>query len=45
MRAVNRKPFETQPRWYAFVRRQFDEHMKVKKKDFATLECMALQKG
>ncbi|ORY87605.1 hypothetical protein BCR37DRAFT_375465 [Protomyces lactucae-debilis] len=39
MRAVNRKPAETQPRWYAFVRRQFDEHMSIRKKDFATLEC------
>lgn len=38
LRAVRTKPEETQPNWHAFVRRNFDEHMKVKKKDFVTIE-------
>lgn len=38
LRAVRTKPADTQDNWYAYVRNSFDEHMKVKKKDFATIE-------
>lgn len=38
LRAVRTKPPETQDNWYAFIRSDFDQHMKVKKKDFATIE-------
>lgn len=38
LRAVRTKPEDTQDHWYEFVRRNFDAHMEVKKKDFATIE-------
>lgn len=38
LRAIRTKPENTHDNWYHFVRTNFDQHMKVKKKDFSTIE-------
>ena len=38
LRAIRSKPEHTHGNWYGFVRRQFDAHASLRKKDFATIE-------
>ncbi|KAI8890680.1 hypothetical protein K501DRAFT_168006 [Backusella circina FSU 941] len=42
-KAAREKPLESQPRFHAFIRKEFKEH-NIKRSDFATIEYM-LRKG